>query len=160
MLLNIKYDNRTDYFRAVFLFVVPELVEGALGGIMIAVLKSGVTHEQIDNLIEWFKSQGLKVHLSEGDYKTILGLIGDTTKIDIDLLKGLDIIESVTRISEPFKKANRKFHPEDTIVDVSGVNIETAYEILLQALSLSHTDGVTQSVDITLQTRSWSLAAT
>ena len=59
---------------------------------MIAVLKSGVTHEQIDNLIEWFKSQGLKVHLSEGDYKTILGLIGDTTKIDIDLLKGLDII--------------------------------------------------------------------
>ena len=90
---------------------------------MIAVLKSGVTHEQIDNLIEWFKSQGLKVHLSEGDYKTILGLIGDTTKIDIDLLKGLDIIESVTRITEPFKKANRKFHPEDTIVDVSGVKI-------------------------------------
>ena len=90
---------------------------------MIAVLKSGVSHEQIDNLIEWFKSQGLKVHLSEGDYKTILGLIGDTTKIDIDLLKGLDIIESVTRITEPFKKANRKFHPEDTIVDVSGVKI-------------------------------------
>ena len=90
---------------------------------MIAVLKSGVSQEQINNLIEWFKEQGLKVHLSEGDYKTILGLIGDTTKIDIDLLKGLDIIESVTRISEPFKKANRKFHPEDTIVDVSGVKI-------------------------------------
>ena len=48
----------------------------------------------------------------------------------------------------------------DKVVDVSGVNIETAYEILLQTLSLSHTDGVTQSVDITLQTRSWSLAAT
>ena len=64
---------------------------------MIAVLKSGVSQEQINNLIEWFKSQGLKVHLSEGDYKTILGLIGDTTKVDIDLLKGLDIIESVTR---------------------------------------------------------------
>lgn len=90
---------------------------------MIAVLKSGVSQEQINNLIEWFKSQGLKVHLSEGDYKTILGLIGDTTKVDIDLLKGLDIIESVTRISEPYKKANRKFHPEDTIVDVSGVKI-------------------------------------
>ena len=90
---------------------------------MIAVLKSGVSQEQINNLIEWFKEQGLKVHLSEGDYKTILGLIGDTTKVDIDLLKGLDIIESVTRISEPYKKANRKFHPEDTIVDVSGVKI-------------------------------------
>ncbi len=90
---------------------------------MIAVIKSGVSHEQIDNLIEWFKSQGLRVHISEGEFKTVLGLVGDTTKIDIDLLKGLDIIESVTRISEPFKKANRKFHPDDTIVDVSGVKI-------------------------------------
>lgn len=90
---------------------------------MIAVVKSGVSHEQIDNLIEWFKSQGLRVHISEGEFKTVLGLVGDTTKIDIDLLKGLDIIESVTRISEPYKKANRKFHPDDTIVDVSGVKI-------------------------------------
>ncbi len=90
---------------------------------MIAVVKSGVSKEQINNLIDWFKSQGLKVHISEGDFKTVLGLVGDTTKIDIDLLKGLDIIESVTRISEPYKKANRKFHPDDTIVDVSGVKI-------------------------------------
>ncbi len=90
---------------------------------MIAVLKDKATQEQVDNLVEWFTMQGLKVHQSKGDYCTILGLIGDTTKIDIDLLKGLDIIESVTRISEPFKKANRKFHPEDTIVDVGGVKI-------------------------------------
>ena len=66
---------------------------------MIAVLKSGVTHEQIDNLIEWFKEQGLKVHLSEGDYKTILGLIGDTTKIDIEV----DIDEVITDLNS---KAN------------------------------------------------------
>ena len=79
--------------------------------LMIAVVKSGVSKEQINNLIDWFKSQGLKVHISEGDFKTVLGLVGDTTKIDIDLLKGLDIIESVTRISEPYKKVNRKFHP-------------------------------------------------
>ena len=90
---------------------------------MIAVVKSGVSKEQINNLIDWFKSQGLKVHISEGEFKTVLGLVGDTTKIDIDLLKGLDIIESVTRISEPYKKANRKFHPDDTVVDVSGVKI-------------------------------------
>lgn len=90
---------------------------------MIAVVKSGVSQEQINNLIDWFKSQGLKVHISEGEFKTVLGLVGDTTKVDIDLLKGLDIIESVTRISEPYKKANRKFHPDDTIVDVSGVKI-------------------------------------
>ena len=90
---------------------------------MIAVIKPGVTEEQLNNLIEWFKSQGLRVHISEGEYRTVLGLIGDTTKIDTDLLGGLDIIESVTRISEPFKNANRKFHPDDSVIDVSGVKI-------------------------------------
>lgn len=90
---------------------------------MIAVIKPGVTEEQLNNLIEWFKSQGLRVHISEGEFRTVLGLIGDTTKIDTDLLSGLDIIESVTRISEPFKNANRKFHPDDSIIDVSGVKI-------------------------------------
>lgn len=90
---------------------------------MIAVLKNNVSKDQFDNLINWFESQGLKVHISQGEYSTVLGLIGDTTKIDIDLLNALDIIESVTRISEPFKKANRKFHPDDTIVDVGGVKI-------------------------------------
>ena len=65
----------------------------------------------------------MKVNRSQGDFVTILGLIGDTTKIDIDLLRGLDIIDNVMRISEPFKKANRKFHPEDSVVDISGVKI-------------------------------------
>ncbi len=90
---------------------------------MIAVLKSSATKQQIDNLVEWFEKQGLRVNESKGEYCTVLGLIGDTTRIDTDLLQGLDIIESVTRISEPFKKANRKFHPEDTIVDIGGVKI-------------------------------------
>lgn len=90
---------------------------------MIAVLKETATEQQIVNLVNWFESQGLKVNRSQGDYVTILGLIGDTTKIDIDLLRGLDIIDNVMRISEPFKKANRKFHPEDTVVDIGGVKI-------------------------------------
>ena len=90
---------------------------------MIAVIKPGVTEEQLNNLIDWFKSQGLRVHISEGEYRTVLGLIGDTTKVDTDLLSGLDIIESVTRISEPYKNANRKFHPDDSIIDVGGVKI-------------------------------------
>lgn len=90
---------------------------------MIAVIKNDAIKQQLDNLIDWFNKQGVKVHLSQGEYCTVLGLIGDTTKIDVDLLNGLDIIESVTRISEPFKKANRKFHPDDTIVDVGGVKI-------------------------------------
>ena len=90
---------------------------------MIAVLKNTATKEQIDNLVGWFEDQGLKVNESKGDYCTVIGLIGDTTKIDIEMLQGLDIIDSVTRVSEPFKKAKRKFHPEDTVIDCGGVLI-------------------------------------
>ncbi len=91
---------------------------------MVAVLKPGVTQQQIDNLTAWFKSKGLDVHISVGQYHTILGLIGDTSKIDIELLEGLDMIESVKRITEPFKSANRKFHPDDTCVEIAdGIRI-------------------------------------
>ena len=91
--------------------------------VLLNYIRKCETEEQLNNLIDWFKSQGLRVHISEGEYRTVLGLIGDTTKVDTDLLSGLDIIESVTRISEPFKNANRKFHPDDSVVDVSGVKI-------------------------------------
>ncbi len=85
---------------------------------MIAVLRNGVTETQMENLITWLRSQNIDVHISKGAYQTVLGLIGDTTKIDIDLLSGLDIVESVMRVTEPFKSANRKFHPDDTVVTV------------------------------------------
>ena len=88
---------------------------------MIAVLKPGVSGEQSAKLIEWFEEQGVKVHVSNGEFQTVLGLIGDTSRIDAELVESLDIIESVKRISEPYKKANRKFHPEDTIVEAGGV---------------------------------------
>ena len=58
-----------------------------------------------------------------GDTYTILGLVGDTSHIDVDMVNMLDIVDSVKRVSEPFKKANRKFHPEDTVIDVNGVKI-------------------------------------
>jgi 3-deoxy-7-phosphoheptulonate synthase len=90
---------------------------------MIAVLKPHAPQAQIDSLIAWFKDQGLNVHVSVGEYQTILGLIGDTSKIDMELLEVLDIVESVKRISEPFKNANRKFHPEDKIIEVGNVKI-------------------------------------
>ena len=90
---------------------------------MIAVLKQGTTDQQQENLISWFKDMGLDVHISKGEFHTILGLIGDTTKVDIGLLESLSIIESVKRISEPFKNANRKFHTEDSVIDVNGVKI-------------------------------------
>ena len=90
---------------------------------MVAILKPGASDKQIDSLCQWFANRGLKVHISKGESHTILGLIGDTTKIDTDLLMGLDIIENVMRVSEPYKSANRKFHPEDSVIDVSGVKI-------------------------------------
>ena len=90
---------------------------------MVAILKPGASDKQIDSLCQWFENRGLSVHLSKGESHTILGLIGDTTKIDTDLLMGLDIIENVMRVSEPYKSANRKFHPEDSVIDVSGVKI-------------------------------------
>ena len=90
---------------------------------MVAVLKAGTSDQQIENLSTWFKSRGLDVHISKGKISTIIGLIGDTTKVDIELLQTIDIIESVKRISDPFKSANRKFHPDDTIVTVGDVKI-------------------------------------
>ena len=90
---------------------------------MIAVIKHGVSGDQIENLIEWLKSQNVAVHISNGEYNTVLGLVGDTSNVDLELLQNLEIVESAMRISEPFKNANRKFHPDDTVVDVSGVKI-------------------------------------
>ena len=90
---------------------------------MVAILKPGTTEEQIENLTKWLEGRGLSVFLSKGVDHTILGLIGDTSQIDTELLEGLEMVESVKRISEPFKKANRKFHPDDSIVDIGGVKI-------------------------------------
>ncbi len=90
---------------------------------MIAVIKQGVSTDQIENLIAWLETQKVTVHISNGEYNTVLGLVGDTTNVDMELLQNLEIVESVMRISEPFKNANRKFHPENTVVDVGGVKI-------------------------------------
>ena len=87
---------------------------------MIIIVKQDYDKEQLDSLTSWIKSQGLKIDVSKGQNNLILGLVGDTSKVDIDLIRSLDIVENVKRIQEPFKLANRKFHPEDTIVDVCG----------------------------------------
>lgn len=87
---------------------------------MIAVLKNGVTQNQIDSFCEWIKAQGVGVHVYNGEFQTVIGLIGDTSKIDSEMLTGLDIVESVKRITDPFKSANRKFHPDDSVIDISG----------------------------------------
>ena len=87
---------------------------------MVIIIKQNYEQAQLDNLIKWVKQQGVEADLIVGTQSTILGLVGDTSKIDMNLLRTLDIVENVKRIQEPFKLANRKFHPDDTIVDVGG----------------------------------------
>ncbi len=90
---------------------------------MIAILKYGTTQAQQDHLVSWLRNMNLDVHLSQGEEVTILGLIGDTTRVDMELLGSLEIVDSVKRVSEPFKQANRKFHPDDTVVEIGDVKI-------------------------------------
>jgi len=90
---------------------------------MIVVMKNNINIDRQNQLIEWLKGMGLGVHISSGEYQTVLGLIGDTSKVDMDLIASLDIVESVKRVTETFKCCNRKFHPEDTIVNVKDVRI-------------------------------------
>ena len=94
---------------------------------MIAVLKQGTTIAQREHLIDWLRRMGLDVHISEGQEITVLGLIGDTSRVDMELLESLEIVQSVRRVSEPFKQANRKFHPRDTVVEAGGVRIGSGY---------------------------------
>jgi len=84
---------------------------------MVILLKDNADPKQVENLIAWLKSMGFDVHVSVGARQTILGLIGDTSTVDIDVIKSLEIVEAVKRIQEPYKNANRKFHEEDTVVD-------------------------------------------
>lgn len=84
---------------------------------MIAVVKQSATSEQLQHFIAWIEGRGFKTHVSQGEAETIVGIIGDTSLIDPFLLESMDIIDRVQRVSEPFKKANRKFHPEDTVID-------------------------------------------
>ena len=90
---------------------------------MIAVLKPNATKEQREHLISWLERQELEVHISEGKDYTVLGLVGDTSKIDKELLQSLDIVSNVQVVSEPYKKCNRKFHPDDTVIDLGSVKI-------------------------------------
>ena len=90
---------------------------------MVIILKDTADKRQLDALTRWVESQNVQVHQSQGAKHTILGLVGDTVHIDIDMIKQLEIVEDVRRIQEPFKSANRKFHPLDTVINVNGVPV-------------------------------------
>ena len=90
---------------------------------MIVVLKHGVTEEKKQQLIAWLQALGLRIHISDGEFQTVLGLIGDTSSVDIDLVESLEIVDSVKRVTEPFKCCNRKFHPESLVVEIGDVKV-------------------------------------
>ena len=87
---------------------------------MIIKLKQQSSQKQIDNLVEWLTRQNLRAQLTRGEFDSILGVIGDTSRLDVTGIEGLDIVEEVIRISEPFKLVNRKFHPVDSVIEVAG----------------------------------------
>lgn len=90
---------------------------------MIIIVKQNTPKNKVNDLIHALEQQNFKTHLSEGENTTIIGLVGDTSVVDIDMLKARDIVEDVRRVSEPYKKANRKFHTDDTVIDVLGSRI-------------------------------------
>jgi len=90
---------------------------------MIIVLKKDPDPQQLENLKLWLTNMNLRLHLSQGEETTLIGLIGDTSTVDIDLISALDIVESVKRIQEPYKRANRKFHPMDTVIQIGNTQI-------------------------------------
>ena len=85
---------------------------------MVVVIKKGSEERQLNNLISWVKGLGLDVNRVDGENSTILGLVGDTSVVDIDLINSIEIVDKVQRIQEPYKAANRKFHPDDTVIKV------------------------------------------
>lgn len=90
---------------------------------MIVILKPNPNEDQLESLKKWLLGKGIQIHTSVGMSHMILGLVGDTSTLDIDLISALDIVEDVKRVQEPYKNANRKFHPEDTVIPVGNTQI-------------------------------------
>ena len=90
---------------------------------MIILIKKGADEAQVENLKALLKSRNVEPHVSKGALQTLIGCVGDVAHLDPSLIEALDVVESVQRIQEPYKAANRKFHPEDTAIDCSGVKI-------------------------------------
>lgn len=98
---------------------------------MILVLKPGASEEKRKLLIQEIQAIGLNVHLSTGEETTIIGLVGDTSRINSFTFSSHDIVANVLRVQEPFKKANRMFKPEDTVIDVKGRKIGEGHFVIM-----------------------------
>ena len=90
---------------------------------MIIIIKKNADEAQVENLKTLLRSRNIDPHVSKGSMQTLIGCVGDVAHIDPGLIEALDVVESVQRIQEPYKAANRKFHPDDSVIDCSGVKI-------------------------------------
>ena len=90
---------------------------------MVVIVKGNARDAKVLELINWIKARNIDVQITEGTQKTILGLVGDTSSLDINTVASFEVVEDVKRIQEPYKKANRKFHSQDTVVNVGGIRI-------------------------------------
>ncbi|MBO5774728.1 MAG: 3-deoxy-7-phosphoheptulonate synthase [Kiritimatiellae bacterium] len=90
---------------------------------MIIILKKGASATEVENLKALLESKNITPHVSEGHLEKIIGCVGDIAHLDPGVIEAMDCVDTVRRIQEPYKAANRKFHPEDTVVDCSGVKI-------------------------------------
>jgi len=90
---------------------------------VIVVLKQNPNPEQVEGLVTWLEGKGITIHRSIGENQTVFGLVGDTSVLDIGLISALDIVEDVKRVAEPYKEANRKFHPADTVIPVGNTQV-------------------------------------
>ena len=83
---------------------------------MVAVIRENAPQAQVEHLIAWLRGKGLDVHITRGEYQCVLGILGDRGNLDLDMLRSMEIVESVAIVTDPFKACNRRFHPEDSIV--------------------------------------------
>ncbi len=90
---------------------------------MILIVRNDAPRPEFEDLLALLRSQGVEPRITVGTTQSIIGLVGDTSHLDIDLLRAIDIVENVQRVAEPFKAANRKFHPEDSVIDCAGVPV-------------------------------------
>ena len=112
---------------------------------MIIILKRNANKEKVENLKTELVNQGFKLHLSEGTEASLIGLIGDTSRIHEDWLKANDVVEDVRRIREPYKKANRSMHPDDTVIDVCGRKIGGgSFQVIAGPCSIETKEQITE----------------
>ena len=90
---------------------------------MVIILKNSATESQIKELVEWLHTFDVKTNIINGVHQRIIGLVGDTTGIDLESVQAKEMVDEVQRVQEPYKKANRRFHPDDTVVEVMGRKI-------------------------------------